>query len=95
MGRRSVIGVGAARAGNLNPNVLKVICDARTKALKTDSLSDRSRERTESPRIVENSELSRLLPEDTPQVWFSDHPGRAPTSKTANVRGRQRVEKGV
>lgn len=60
-GSASVIGVGAAAsasAGNLNPNVLKVICDARTKALKTHSLSDRYRERTESRRIAPKGETA-------------------------------------
>lgn len=71
----SVIGVGVATsdgAAALNPNV---ICDARTKALKTHSLSDRSRERTESPRIeevelphLEKWELSDLPLEGCPMV---------------------------
>lgn len=37
----------ASASANLNPNVLKVICDAEgTKALKTHSLSDRAAPKT-------------------------------------------------
>lgn len=58
----------ATASANLNPNVLKVICDAEgTKALKTHSLSDRAalkthwitRDPTEDPET--NATLQRKL----------------------------------